>query len=110
MESSGLSPTTARELTVFVQNVFQQLQDKMNKTEDSIVARFNDTGKKIDQIEKGLMALMDDAGVSEPYDDNESETELSGLEQEENEWWIRDFLSPTTSAPQPRDEIFGADD
>lgn len=77
MENSSFSPTTARELTVFVQNTFQQLQEKLNKTEDGIVTRFNSTGKKIDHIEKALVELMDHAGVSEPYEDRQSESELS---------------------------------
>ena len=88
MESSGLSPTTARELTVFIQNTFQQLQDKLNKTEDAIVTRFNTTSKKIDEIEKSLVELMDHAGVSEPYEDGQSESELSDTYKDENEWRI----------------------
>ena len=82
MDSSGISPTTARELTVFIQNTFQQLQEKLSKTEDAIVTRFNTTGKKIDQIEKSLIELMDHAGVSEPYD-GQSESELSDIYKEE---------------------------
>jgi uncharacterized membrane-anchored protein YhcB (DUF1043 family) len=85
METSSFSPTTARELTVFIQNTFQQLQDKLNKTEDAIVTRFNATGKRIDQIEKSLVELMDHAGVNEPYDDEESESELSETYKDENE-------------------------
>ena len=88
METSSFSPTTARELTVFIQNTFQQLQDKLNKTEDAIVTRFNATGKRIDQIEKSLVELMDHAGVNEPYDDEESESELSETYKDENEWRI----------------------
>lgn len=83
MDSSSISPTTARELTVYIQNTFQQLQDKLNKTEDAIVTRFNTTGKKIDQIEKALVELMDHAGVSEPYEDEQSEPELSGTYKDE---------------------------
>ena len=88
METSSFSPTTARELTVFIQNTFQQLQDKLNKTEDAIVTRFNTTSKIIDQIEKSLVELMDHAGVNEPYDDEESESELLETYKDENEWRI----------------------
>ena len=83
MDSSSISPTTARELTVFIQNTFQQLQEKVNKTEDAIVTRFNTTGKKIDQIEKALVELMDHAGVSEPYEDEQSDADLSGTYKDE---------------------------
>ena len=83
MDSSSISPTTARELTVFIQNTFQQLQDKLNKTEDAIVTRFNTTGKKIDQIEKALVELMDHAGVSEPYEDGQSEADFSDTYKDE---------------------------
>lgn len=83
MASSEFSPTTARELTVFAQNAFQQLQDKLNKTEDSIVKRLNDTGKKIDQIEKCLTELMDHAGVNEPYE--EDDVSVSGVSDAEEE-------------------------
>ena len=85
MASPEFSPTTARELTVFVQNAFQQLQDKLYKTEDSIVKRFNDTGKKIDQIEKCLTELMDHAGVNEPYEDGDSVSGVSDNEEEQEE-------------------------
>ena len=86
MDAPSISPTTARELTVFIQNTFQQLQDKLNKSEDAIVTRFNATGKKIDQIEKSLVELMDHAGVNEPYDERQSESELSDTYQDEKDW------------------------
>lgn len=85
MDSIELSPTSARELTVLVQNTFQQLQDKLNKTEDSIVKRFSDTGKKIDQIEKCLIELMDHAGVNEPYGDDVGTSEVSDTDKEQYE-------------------------
>ena len=88
METPSISPTTARELTVFIQNTSQQLQDKLNNTEDSIVTRFNATGKKIDQIEKSLVELMDHAGVNEPYEDGQSESELSDTFKDEKDWKI----------------------
>lgn len=65
MENSNVNPTTIHELTDLIQSSFQQLQDKLNKTESEIVSRFNTTGKKIDQIEKTLVDLMDHAGVDE---------------------------------------------
>lgn len=85
MDSSNMSPTTAHELTVFIQNTFQQLQDKLNNTEDAIVSRMNSTSKKIDQIEKSLVELMDHAGVSEPFEDGRSESEISDSYKDEEE-------------------------
>ena len=98
MDSSNMSPTTAHELTVFIQNTFQQLQDKLNNTEDAIVSRMNSTSKKIDQIEKSLVELMDHAGVSEPFEDGRSESEISDSYKDEEEWrfvsWVENVASP----------------
>lgn len=75
MESS---PKTVPDLIQFVQTTLQNMQDKFQTAEDSIVKRINDAGRKLDDLEKGLTDLMDHSGMGEPFDEDfesESDTE-----------------------------------
>ena len=64
------TPKSVPELMEFVQATLTNVQDKFQAAENTIVKRLNDTGKRIDEIEKGLTDLMDHSGMGEPFDDD----------------------------------------
>jgi len=68
MESPN--PKTVPELIQFVEGTLQNMQDKFQSAEDAIVKRINDTGRRIDEIEKSLTDLMDHSGVGEPFEED----------------------------------------
>lgn len=75
-------PTNVPELMQFVQTTLQNMQEKFQSVEDSIVKRMTDTGKKLDEIEKGLTDLMDHSGMGEPYEEDlESDKDFSDTDK-----------------------------
>jgi len=75
-------PTNVPELMQFVQGTLQNMQEKFQNVEDSIVKRMNETGKKLDEIEKGLTDLMDHSGMGEPYEEDlESDKDFSDTDK-----------------------------
>ncbi|KAK2568883.1 Heat shock factor-binding protein 1 [Acropora cervicornis] len=82
MQNVMEQPTTVPELMQFVQGTLQNMQEKFQSVEDSIVKRMNETGKKLDEIEKGLTDLMDHSGMGEPYEEeSESEKDFSDADK-----------------------------
>mmetsp|Transcript_20144 Transcript_20144/g.22803 ORF Transcript_20144/g.22803 Transcript_20144/m.22803 type:complete len:92 (+) Transcript_20144:64-339(+) len=53
----------AQDLTIFVQNLLQQMQGRFQQMSDSIITRIDDMGKRIDDLEKSIGDLMSDTGV-----------------------------------------------
>ena len=75
-------PTNVPELMQFVQTTLQNMQEKFQSVEDSIVKRMTDTGKKLKKKKKGLTDLMDHSGMGEPYEEDlESDKDFSDTDK-----------------------------
>lgn len=76
------NPTSVPELMQFVQTTLQNMQEKFQDVEDSIVRRMTETGKRLDELEKGLTDLMDHSGMGEPYEEDlESDKDFSDTDK-----------------------------
>ena len=60
----------AEDLTVFVQNLLNQMQTRFQQMSDSILTRIDEMGNRIDELEQSIGELMEDAAV----DDQKSPT------------------------------------
>jgi len=56
-------PQSVQELTVFVQQILQDMQGKFQNTSDHIVSRMEDMGERIDDLEKNIAEILAQAGV-----------------------------------------------
>lgn len=56
-------PDNAQDLTIFVQNLLEQMQLRFNQMSGSIVTRIDEMGNRIDDLEKSITDLMQQAGV-----------------------------------------------
>lgn len=54
-----------QELTAFVQNLLQQMQVRFQEMSDAIITRIDEMGARIDDLEKSIAELMQQAGVEE---------------------------------------------
>lgn len=52
----------AEDLTVFVQNLLNQMQTRFQQMSDSILTRIDEMGNRIDELEQSIGELMEDAG------------------------------------------------
>ena len=59
------NPTGTQELTTFVQNLLQQMQTRFQEMSDAIITRIDEMGARIDDLEKSIAELMQQAGVEE---------------------------------------------
>ncbi|GMH77233.1 hypothetical protein TrVE_jg3192 [Triparma verrucosa] len=57
------APTNSQDLTVFVQNLLEQMQSRFSQMSDAIIGRIDEMGNRIDDLEKSIADLMDQAGV-----------------------------------------------
>lgn len=55
-----------QDLTLFVQDLLEQMQSKFDHMGDSLLGRIDDMGSRIDELEKSIADLMDQAGVEPP--------------------------------------------
>lgn len=69
-------PDNAQDLTVFVQNLLEQMQQRFNQMSGSIIGRIDEMGNRIDDLEKSISDLMQQAGVDAKATDE--------LEKEDN--------------------------
>ena len=58
-------PKSVHDLTVFVQQVLQDMQSKFQNMSDGIVTRIDDMGGQIDDLEKSIAELLAQAGVDD---------------------------------------------
>jgi len=63
--SNSADPKNVQELTNFVQNLLQQMQDKFQGTSDGVISRIDEMGNRIDDLEKNIADLMTQAGVED---------------------------------------------
>ncbi|KAI5608267.1 heat shock factor-binding protein 1, partial [Silurus asotus] len=64
---SDTEPKSAQDLTVVVQSLLQQMQDKFQTMSDQIIGRntLDEMSTRIDDLEKNISDLMTQAGVEE---------------------------------------------
>ena len=65
-------PENAQDLTIFVQNLLEQMQNRFNQMSTSIIGRIDEMGNRIDDLEKSIGELMAQAGIDAeklPQDD-----------------------------------------
>jgi heat shock factor-binding protein 1 len=53
------------DLTVFVQGLLQQMQTRFQQMSDTIIGRIDEMGTRIDDLEKSIADLMEQAGVED---------------------------------------------
>jgi heat shock factor-binding protein 1 len=58
-------PENAQDLTIFVQNLLEQMQQRFNQMSTSIIGRIDDMGTRIDDLEKSISDLMTQAGIEQ---------------------------------------------
>lgn len=56
-------PENAQDLTIFVQNLLEQMQNRFNQMSTSIIGRIDEMGNRIDDLEKSINDLMQQAGI-----------------------------------------------
>ena len=61
------APTTPQDLTLFVKNLLEQMQERFETMSEQIVGRIDEMGSRIDDLEKSISELMEQAGV-DPVD------------------------------------------
>ena len=59
------APKSTEDLTIFVQNLLQQMQGRFNTMSDTIVGRIDEMGARIDELENSIGELMAQAGIDE---------------------------------------------
>ena len=57
--------SSPEELTLFVQTLLEQMQSKFNTMGDSIIGRIDEMGNRIDELEKSIGDLMEQAGMDQ---------------------------------------------
>ncbi|KAG5678758.1 hypothetical protein PVAND_008402 [Polypedilum vanderplanki] len=63
--NSNIDPKNNEELIIYVQNLLQNVQDKFQCMSEQIIGRIDEMGNRIDDLEKSISELMQQAGVSE---------------------------------------------
>lgn len=58
-------PKTMQDITLVVETLLQQMQDKFQIMSDQIIGRIDDMSSRIDDLEKNIADLMTQAGVEE---------------------------------------------
>ena len=59
------TPQSTQDLTVFVQNLLQQMQGRFATMSDAIIGRIDEMGHRIDELENSIGELMAQAGIEE---------------------------------------------
>lgn len=61
----GNDDEDTEDLTVFVQGLLQQMQTRFQQMSDTIIGRIDEMGTRIDDLEKSIADLMEQAGVDD---------------------------------------------
>ena len=59
------TPQSTQDLTVFVQNLLQQMQGRFATMSDTIIGRIDEMRNRIDELENSIGELMAQAGIEE---------------------------------------------
>jgi len=62
---AGDAPQSTQDLTIFVQNLLQQMQGRFATMSDTIIGRIDEMGNRIDELENSIGELMAQAGIDE---------------------------------------------
>ena len=65
MDSDDKPGQQAEDLTVFVQNLLNQMQGRFQTMSDAILGRIDEMGSRIDELEQSISELMEDAAVED---------------------------------------------
>jgi heat shock factor-binding protein 1 len=60
-ESTGAN-ADPQELTIFVQQLLQQMQSRFQTMSDTIISKIDEMGKRIDDLEQSLQDVMQQSG------------------------------------------------
>lgn len=63
--NAGAPPQGTQELTSFVQNLLQQMQTRFEEMSGNIITRIDEMANRIDDLEKSIAELMQQAGAEE---------------------------------------------
>jgi len=71
LESGGSTaavqdPKNVQELTMYIQSILQQMQDRFTTMSDQIIGRIDDMAARIDDLEHNINDLMVQAGQADP--------------------------------------------
>mmetsp|Transcript_12854 Transcript_12854/g.22091 ORF Transcript_12854/g.22091 Transcript_12854/m.22091 type:complete len:95 (+) Transcript_12854:186-470(+) len=66
------------DLDIFVKELMDNMQTRFNRLSDTIVGRIDDMGSKIDELEKSINDLMDQAAVETTPSDSLAKTTAGG--------------------------------
>ena len=64
-EPAAPPPQTNEELTLFVEQLLDQMQSRFTAMSDTIMSRIDDMGSRIDELESSIGQMLTQAGVSE---------------------------------------------
>jgi len=63
-------PKNVEDLTVFVENLLGQMQDKFQLMSDNILTKMDEMGSRIDELESNITELMQQAGIEDAPPNN----------------------------------------
>jgi len=64
--ASVQDPKNVQELTMYIQSILQQMQDRFTTMSDQIIGRIDDMAARIDDLEHNINDLMVQAGQGDP--------------------------------------------
>ncbi|EED90281.1 predicted protein [Thalassiosira pseudonana CCMP1335] len=64
--TDNLNMDNVEDLDVFVKELMDNMQTRFSRLSDTILGRIDDMGSKIDDLEKNISELMEQAGVESP--------------------------------------------
>ena len=70
----GDNPQSTEDLTVFVQNLLQQMQGRFATMSDAIIGRIDEMGDRIDELETSIGELMAQAGIEDEEVDQQTDS------------------------------------
>ena len=70
----GDNPQSTEDLTVFVQNLLQQMQGRFATMSDAIIGRIDEMGDRIDELENSIGELMAQAGIEDEEVDQQTDS------------------------------------
>lgn len=88
-----------QDITLVVETLLQQMQDKFQIMSDQIIGRIDDMSSRIDDLEKNIADLMTQAGVEELDPENKIPTAQKS--------WRLPVLNPECCCPEPRQKPSG---
>ncbi|KAK8320074.1 hypothetical protein V6Z12_A12G012100 [Gossypium hirsutum] len=92
-QNSDDSKQSTADMTVFVQNLLQQMQSRFQTMSDSIITKIDDMGNRINELEQSINDLKAEMGVegtSSPLDPSKQKSDKA--KQDEGCLWCRQVI------------------